>query len=120
LNGKRYYCPVEATIDAVGGKWKSRILWHLSHRTYRYGDFMRLIPEISKKMLTQVLRELERDDLIQRDVYNEKILRVEYSLTDYGQSLTSLLMAMSTWGKEHMAKQVQIMEEKLQNLNEMG
>ncbi|MHC0038283.1 winged helix-turn-helix transcriptional regulator [Pseudoneobacillus sp. C159] len=117
LNEKRYYCPVEATIDAIGGKWKSRILWHLSHRHYRYGDFMRLIPEISKKMLTQVLRELERDDLIQRDVYNEKILRVEYSLTDYGQSLTPLLTAMSTWGKGHMAKQLNDVEAKLEILN---
>ncbi|WP_053366260.1 winged helix-turn-helix transcriptional regulator [Bacillus sp. FJAT-27245] len=102
MNAKRYYCPVEATVDVIGGKWKSRILWHLSHSTYRYGDFMRLIPEISKKMLSQALRELERDGLIMRQEFPEKILRVEYSLTEYGKSLAPLLAAMSKWGKNHM------------------
>ncbi len=89
-------------MDAVGGKWKSRIMWHLSHQTYRYGDFIRLIPEISKKMLSQVLHELEKDGLINRMEYKEKILRVEYSLTEYGTSVTPLLTLMSAWGKSHM------------------
>lgn len=101
---KKYYCPVEATVDAIGGKWKSRIMWHLSKRKCRYGDFTRLIPEISKKMLSQVLRELEQDGLIRREEYPEKVLRVEYSLTEYGETMIPLLTFMSTWGKMHMEK----------------
>lgn len=103
---KKYYCPVEAIVDVIGGKWKARILWHLSRGPYRYGDFTRSIPDISKKMLTQVLRELERDGLIGKEVHQEKILRVEYSLTEYGESLAPLLTEMSRWGKEHMEKLV--------------
>lgn len=101
---KRYYCPVEVTVDAIGGKWKSRILWHLSHQTYRYGELNKLIPEISRKMLSQALRELEEDGLIYRTVIYDKIVKVEYDLTDYGKSLTPLLQWMSQWGKEHLER----------------
>ncbi|HYK74766.1 MAG TPA: helix-turn-helix domain-containing protein, partial [Pseudoneobacillus sp.] len=99
---KNYYCPVEVTIDAIGGKWKARILWHLSHHNYRYGELNKLIPAITKKMLSQALRELENDGLISRTEYNEKVLKVEYSLTEYGEGLTPLLTFMSTWGKSHL------------------
>ncbi|WP_442593705.1 winged helix-turn-helix transcriptional regulator [Neobacillus sp. D3-1R] len=101
---KKYYCPVEVTVDTIGGKWKSRILWHLSQRNYRYGELKKLIPEITKKMLSQALRELENDGLIIRTEFNEKVLKVEYSLTEYGQELKPLLTFMSTWGKSHLEK----------------
>ncbi|MFD2443892.1 winged helix-turn-helix transcriptional regulator [Bacillus sp. CGMCC 1.16607] len=101
---KKYYCPVEVTIDVVGGKWKSRILWHLSHNNYRYGELKKLIPEITKKMLSQVLRELENDGIIIRTEYDEKVLRVEYALTEYGHELTPYLTFMSNWGKAHLEK----------------
>jgi DNA-binding HxlR family transcriptional regulator len=101
---KEYYCPVEVTLDAIGGKWKTRILWHLSHKEYRYGELKELIPEITKKMLTQALRELEGESLIVRTEYAEKILRVEYALTDYGKELTPFLTFMSNWGLSHLEK----------------
>jgi DNA-binding HxlR family transcriptional regulator len=101
---KEYYCPVEVTIDVIGGKWKTRILWHLSHKKYRYGELKKLIPEITKKMLSQALRELENDGLIVRTEYDEKVLRVEYALTEYGQDLTPFLDFMSTWGMAHLEK----------------
>ncbi|TCZ79892.1 transcriptional regulator [Paenibacillus albiflavus] len=111
LNNKQYYCPVEATVDAIGGKWKARIMWHLSNRKHRYGELNKLIPEISRKMLAQALRELESDGLISRSEYSEKILKVEYELTDYGRSLTPILTLMSAWGKEHILKQRELITE---------
>jgi DNA-binding HxlR family transcriptional regulator len=104
MNEKKYYCPVEVTVDAIGGKWKARIMWHLSHRKSRYGELTKLIPEITRKMLSQALRELEQDGLISRTEYSGKMLKVEYELTDYGQSLTPILQMMSEWGKEHIRK----------------
>jgi DNA-binding HxlR family transcriptional regulator len=101
---KEYYCPVEVTIDVIGGKWKSRILWHLSQQNYRYGELKKLIPEITKKMLSQVLKELESDGLILRTQYDEKVLRVEYALTEYGKGLTPFLNFMSSWGLAHLEK----------------
>jgi DNA-binding HxlR family transcriptional regulator len=101
---KQYYCPVEVTIDVIGGKWKTRILWHLSHKNYRYGELKKLVPEITKKMLSQALRELENDGLILRTEYDEKVLRVEYSLTEYGNNLTPFLTFMSSWGQSHLDK----------------
>ncbi|MFS0556753.1 winged helix-turn-helix transcriptional regulator [Brevibacillus sp. 179-C9.3 HS] len=102
MKKKRYYCPVEVTVDSIGGKWKARILWHLSHRTCRYGELKRLIPEITGKMLSQALRELESDGLISRTEYSEKVITVEYDLTDYGKSLTPILQVMSQWGRNHL------------------
>lgn len=101
---KKYYCPVEVTFDTIGGKWKARIMWHLSHQKYRFGQLSKLIPDITRKMLTQALRELEEDGLIYRTKYQEKILRVEYDLTDYGKTLVPLLQLMSQWGREHYRK----------------
>jgi DNA-binding HxlR family transcriptional regulator len=102
---KLYNCPVELTVEVMGGKWKSRILWHISKKPYRYGELRRLIPNITQKMLTQALRELEEDGLIERQVFEGSILKVEYSLTDYGTSTTPLLELMSLWGKSHKQRE---------------
>lgn len=102
MKRKKYYCPVEITIEVMGGKWKSRILYHLCKQTYRYGELKRLIPEITQKMLTQALREMEEDGLIERIIYNGKIQRVEYNVTEYGSSLTPVLKAMASWGIDHI------------------
>jgi DNA-binding HxlR family transcriptional regulator len=98
---KSYYCPVEVTLDKIGGKWKPLILWHLRGETRRFGELKRLIPNITEKMLTEKLRELEVDGLVNREVYREVPPKVEYSLTRYGRSLDDLLERLCAWGKSH-------------------
>ncbi|NIQ00719.1 MAG: helix-turn-helix transcriptional regulator [Nitrospinaceae bacterium] len=96
-----YVCGVAITLDLIGGKWKGVILWHLSHKTLRFSQLKRRLPRITQKMLTQQLRELERDDLIHREVFAEVPPRVEYSLTARGQTLQPILQRMCDWGKNH-------------------
>ena len=94
-----YRCTVEVTLGAIGGKWKAVILWHLSHKTLRFSQLRRRLPGITQKMLTQQLRELERDGLLHREVFAEVPPRVEYSLTELGRTLRPLLSLMCEWGK---------------------
>jgi DNA-binding HxlR family transcriptional regulator len=94
--------PVRVTLEVVCGKWKALILWHLQEKTHRFGELCQTIPEASRKMLTQQLRELEKDGLIERTVYKEVPPKVEYSLTPYGQDLRPTLEMMYNWGKHHM------------------
>lgn len=93
-----YRCPVEVTLDVIGGKWKSLILWHLKRKTLRFSQLQRLLPRITQKMLTQQLRDLERDGLVFRQVYPEVPPRVEYSLTELGCSVVPILDQMYEWG----------------------
>ena len=97
-------CPVVATLDMIGGKYKALILWHLSENTRRFGELRKLIPHATQKMLTQQLRELENDNLIIRKVYPVVPPKVEYSLSDLGRSLTPVLNAMRDWGADYMKK----------------
>jgi DNA-binding HxlR family transcriptional regulator len=99
-----YYCPVEVSLDKIGGKWKPLILWHLHARTRRFRDLKRLIPNVTEKMLTEKLRELESDGLIHREVYREVPPKVEYSLTPYGRGLDPILQQLCHWGKQHARK----------------
>ncbi len=94
-------CPIEATLDIVGGKWKVLILFYLMQGTVRFGEFQRLIPKITQRMLTLQLRELEEDGVIHREVYRQVPPKVEYSLTEFGRSLESLLLLMRDWGVVH-------------------
>jgi len=100
----KFFCPVKLTAEIIGGKWKPLILFYLEGRPRRFSELGRLIPGMSKKMLTQHLRELERDELIHRKVYAEVPPRVEYSLTRHGESLKPLLKLMSAWGNRHRAR----------------
>ena len=95
-------CPIEALMDAIGGKYKPVILYYLMDGTKRFGELKRLVPEISQRMLTQHLRELEHDQIIYREVYREVPLRVEYSLTELGRTLQPLLLQMNAWAQEHI------------------
>jgi DNA-binding HxlR family transcriptional regulator len=104
LRVNEFNCPVSVTADIIGGKWKPLILFHLEGGTRRFGELSRLIPGSTKKMLTQKLRELERDQIIRRKVYAEIPPRVEYSLTRHGESLSPILKLMSAWGRKHAAR----------------
>lgn len=96
---KVYHCPVEVTIDLIGGAWKPLILWHLSQRkVLRHSELLRLIPGITQKMLTQQLRQLERDGLVARTQHPEVPPRVEYSLTAHGHDLQDMLTFFCDWG----------------------
>ena len=97
-------CPMTATLEYIGGRWKCVILFYLTTGTRRFGEIAARIPTISRKVLTQQLKELERDGLILREEYKEIPPRVEYSLTGLGKSLSPVFKAMSDWGKEHVLK----------------
>src|SRR5262249_34657834 len=98
------HCPVEVTLSVIGGKWKPLILWHLyKGGARRFLELQRMIPGITRKMLTQHLRELERDGVVARKIFNEMPLRVEYSLTKYGRTLRPLMRVLSDWGSKHEA-----------------
>ena len=99
-----YQCTVAVTLEVIGGKWKAVILWHLSHKTLRFSQLQRRLPGVTQKMLTQQLRELERDGMIHREVYPEVPPRVEYSLTAEGRTLLPLLTLMCTWGRQRLQK----------------
>jgi DNA-binding HxlR family transcriptional regulator len=103
--GKSYYCSVELTLHIVGGKWKPIILWRLAGREgVRFGELRRLIPNVTQKMLTQQLRELESDGMILRVVYAQSPPKVEYSLTGLGQSVLPVLERLCAWGREFEAR----------------
>lgn len=98
INDKTYQCPTELTLAMIGGKWKLIILWHLVEEKKRYGELRKLIPEITHKMLTQQLRELEEDKIINRIVHNVIPPHVEYSLAARGEQLKPMLALMVEWG----------------------
>ena len=102
MDNESYQCGVTLTLEMIGGKWKGVILWHLLNKTLRFSQLQRRIPKVTQKMLTQQLRELERDDLIHRKVYAEVPPRVEYSLTSKGESLADILILMCEWGKKNV------------------
>jgi DNA-binding HxlR family transcriptional regulator len=104
MSKKKYNISVEATLEVIGGKWKCVILCHLTHGTKRTSDLKRLMPNITQKMLTQQLRELEDDGIINRIVYNQVPPKVEYQLSEYGQSLQSILDSLCSWGENHIVK----------------
>jgi DNA-binding HxlR family transcriptional regulator len=107
---KNYHGPVEATVDILGGRWKPLILWALRDGTLRFGqieeELSAVTPNITQRMLTRQLRELENDGLVVRKVYPEVPPRVEYTLTERYKSLMPIVELMYAWGKEHMADQI--------------
>lgn len=96
------HCPVEATISLIGGKYKSLILWKLMGGTLRFSQLRREVPRATPKMLTQQLRELERDGLVMRQVFPVIPPKVEYSLTKFGRSIAPVLQAMYSWGTGYL------------------
>ena len=99
------YCPVSATLDLIGGKYKALILWHLAESKLRFSQLNKLIPSATAKMLTQQLREMEAQNLVDRKVYPVVPPKVEYSLTELGKSLMPVLIAMRDWGSGYLHSQ---------------
>ena len=94
-------CPVEATLDLIGGKYKALILWHLAEKKLRFSQLKQMV-SATPKMLTQQLRELEAQALIHREVFPVIPPKVEYSLTELGRSLLPILVAMRDWGSSYL------------------
>ena len=95
------WCPVAATVDVIGGKWKPTILFHLKDGPRRFNELRRLLPQITQRMLTLQLRALEEDGIIQRTAYDEVPPHVEYAFTEHGLTLGPLLDALEHWGEAY-------------------
>jgi len=96
-----YSCPMEVTLDVIGGKWKGIILGLLAEKKRRFTEIKRELPEITQRILTLQLRELEADGIISRTIYQEVPPKVEYALTDFGRTLKPILLAMHEWGERY-------------------
>ena len=97
-----FNCPVEATLDVIGGKWKGVIVFLLLDGVKRFSELQKFLTKVTQRTLTNQLRELESDGLIVRKVYPQVPPKVEYSLTDKGRSLLPVLTAMRDWGQVYI------------------
>ncbi len=111
-----YGCPVEATADVLGGKWKAVILYYLFRGPKRFNELRRLLPNVTQRMLTLQLRELELDGIVNREIFKQIPPRVEYSLTEFGVSLGPIIIQMREWGEVYME---QIQTRKRQQMSEV-
>ncbi len=102
LDALRDQCPVRAALDVLSGRWKPSILWEVKAGSRRYSDLQAALPGISAQALTLQLRQLESDGILLRTVFAEVPARVEYSLTDHGLSLSSLMDELEQWGARHL------------------
>jgi DNA-binding HxlR family transcriptional regulator len=105
MAARDYHCPVEVTMEVIGGKWTPVLLAHLKEGVRRFGELRRLMPDVSEKMLVQRLRELERAGLVARTSYPGRPPRVEYDLTDEGRSLGPALQALYDWGRARATRE---------------
>ncbi|WP_363351445.1 helix-turn-helix domain-containing protein [Methylocystis echinoides] len=97
-------CPLEAALDVMGSKWKATILFRLLEGTKRFNELRRIMPNVTQRMLTLQLRELEADGMILRKVFAEVPPKVEYSLSDLGRTLEPLLRELYDWGQTHIQR----------------
>jgi DNA-binding HxlR family transcriptional regulator len=97
-------CAVEAAISLIDGKWKSVVMFHLMAGTMRFNELKRAIPGVTQRMLTNQLRELEDDGLVARKVYPQVPPKVEYSLTELGDTMTPILKALKAWGDKNIER----------------
>ncbi|SDF20854.1 winged helix-turn-helix transcriptional regulator [Sporomusa acidovorans] len=111
FKNNQYQCSMELTLELIGGKWKSLILWHLGEKTLRFSELKKTLPKITQKMLTQQLRELEASGLVSRFIYTQIPPKVEYSLTPAGKSLLPILETLCQWGLNY-ANSIEITDKK--------
>ena len=105
LRGNTYHCALDVTMDFIGGKWKTVVLWYLKNDKKRFGELKKHIPDITEKMLSLQLKSLEEDGIVKRTIYPEVPPRVEYELTDFGKTLIPMLNEIAKWGKELAMKE---------------
>ena len=103
-------CPITATMNIIGGKWKSVILWYLRERPLRFGELHKLIPKCSLKIFNSDLKDLEKDGIVKREVFAEVPPKVEYSLTEYGKSLLPIIITLREWGVKRLMENPDLME----------
>ena len=96
-------CPAEKTAKLIGGRWKIVILWYLFQGVKRFSELQRALTGVTQKVLTQQLRDMERDGIVARTVYAQVPPRVEYSITPLGMSLKPVVEAMHQWGVDHQS-----------------
>lgn len=99
---KDFICPLEATMDLLGGKWRTLILWHLMQEKLRFSQIQKIVLGISKKVLSEHLKVLENEGLITRYVYPTIPPSVEYEITDKGKTLAKILEDLEAWGRENL------------------
>lgn len=99
LHGHKFHCAMDVTMNYIGGKWKTVVLWYLRKDKKRFGELKRLIPGITEKMLSLQLKDLESDGIVGRKLYAEVPPKVEYFLTDFGKSLVPMLEEIARWGR---------------------
>jgi DNA-binding HxlR family transcriptional regulator len=104
LNGTYYYCPVDLTLQIVGGRWKGIVIWNLREEKKRFSELKRILVTINDKMLSQVLRELEEQGVVSRKVYEVVPPKVEYSLTDEGKKLLPIMQSMNDFGQKFVVE----------------
>ena len=102
-DAQKTVCPVEKIIEVIGGKWKLVILFHLMGGTKRFNELRRLMPDVTQRMLTRQLRELEEHGILERKIYAQVPPKVEYSLTKRGKSLNTVLDVLHNWGAENFS-----------------
>jgi len=112
MNGRTYHCALDITMDYIGGKWKTIVLWYLRGDKKRFGEIRKQIPQITEKMLSMQLKELERDGIVSRKVYAEVPPKVEYFLTPEGKTLLPILEELAKWGRSKGRKSGVIQEVK--------
>ncbi|GAA4298784.1 helix-turn-helix domain-containing protein [Nibribacter koreensis] len=101
MEEKQFHCAMDVTMHFIGGKWKTVVLWYLRNDKKRFSELKAQMPQITEKMLSIQLKQLEEDGLVNRVVYASKPpLKVEYSLTDFGKTLLPLLHEIATWGRK--------------------
>lgn len=98
---RKYYCPCEITIQALGSKWKPLILWRIRNKNNRFGLPLKSIPEINRGVLSRSLRELESDNVISKKILSQKPLNIEYEFTEFGMTIIPVLEVLAQWGKKN-------------------
>lgn len=110
VNEREFHCALDVTMGYIGGKWKSIVLWYLRKDAKRFKDLKKDIPQITEKMLSLQLKELEQDGIVTRTVFAEVPPRVEYELTDHGKTLIPMLEEMAKWGRAKGEKEGQLIK----------
>lgn len=101
IDGTFFYCPVDLTLSIIGGRWKGLVLWSLRNGEMRFGEIKKSLVTINDKMLTQVLRDLEKHGIVNRKVYEVVPPKVEYSLTEEGKKLLPIMQKMADFGMKY-------------------